>query len=219
MPSTRTIAMISRFQNQVDDLLYDYTMETGHLPGCPAEALTGIIRRINWGLKFVPLLPDRWAECDREARVIRVAADLKDRLEHPEQARQVTHSTIAHELAHAILHSGPRRSRTIPKAWEYEARIWAACFLVPWSQLAGRPELLALRGNWLPVRKRWARVQDLADSFQVTRTFAANTLKMYGLLERLPDGGIQAPINVIPHPGNPWRKSAEVVAQSEARAF
>jgi hypothetical protein len=197
MPSPRTIALASTYAEQAETMLEQYTLETGHLVGCPAEALTGIIRQMGWGLRFRPLPEDRWAHCLTQHRLIEVANDLHRRLEYPEQARPVAHALIAHELGHAVLHSAPRRSRRIPAGWEFEARLWSQVFLVPYRLLAGKAEVRALRGNCLTMRERWARAHQLAADFQVTPSFMVSALVLYGVVERTSGGGFQAPEGVL----------------------
>lgn len=208
MPSARTLDLVHDYQTKANALLDEYTMTTGHLPQCPAECLTGLVRQIGWGLRFEVLPEDRWAECNRTRKVIRVAKNLPDRLEYPEQARRVCHAALAHELGHAVLHSAPRRSRTVPKRWEWEAHVFACVLLCPWRLILGRPELLALRGNMLTMKERWAAVGRLADEFQVTTSFMVASLQLYGVLERTPAGGIQAPYEVLISPARPWKKAA-----------
>lgn len=199
MPSQRTIEKAREYELKVLGLL-----EQAGSWEVPADALSAMARAIGWRLEF-PILPsDRWAECDRGNQVIRVTADLADRLECPEQVRQVAHSCLAHELAHAVLHSAPRRSRWVPKSWEWEARIFAAVCLCPWWLLSVQPEVRALRGNCLTQRERWGRVRDLADRFRVTTSFMVSALVLHGVLERTEGGGIQAPATLAT-PARAWK--------------
>lgn len=207
MPTDKTIALAAEFQRQVEALTDDYVNQTGHVLDQPAEALTGILRMLRWGLKFTTLPEERFAECDLVRRTIRVASDLDQRLEQPGVARRYCHALIAHELAHAVLHSKPRRSRAIPKRWEYEARVWSTVFLCPWRLMVDRPEVAALRGNNLLMKERWSRVIDLADHFQVTSSFMVSALVLYGVLERTPGGGIQAPC-VLASYARPWKQAS-----------
>lgn len=206
MPKPKTIALAREYQARAQELL-NLIADNGVAFEAPAQVLTGLTKLIGWRLEFPELPADRWSECDRLRRVIRVTRDLADRVEFPGQTRAISHSCIAHEIAHALLHSGPRVSRRIPKAWEFEARVFASVLLCPWSLVSARPEVLALRGNCLTMAERWARVRDLADHFRVTTGFMVASLVLHGVLERTPGGGIQAP-TVLGCFARPFQKAA-----------
>lgn len=201
---SRKCQQLAGLQKQAQDLLDRVTL-LGYRWEQPASILSTMVRLMGWRLEFPILAPNRWAECDRVAKVIRITRDLPQRIEHPGQARAVAHSCLAQEIGHALLHPRRGNSRRVPQRWDYEAHVFASLLLCPWSELCGRPEVQALSSNSLSMRKRWARVQDLANHFQVTPSFMVAALVLHGLLERTPGGGIQAPYQTLSRPARPWQ--------------
>jgi hypothetical protein len=201
MPSQRTLLLAHRYQHQVEELL-DLYYEHGARFEVPCQALPGLCRWLGWKLTFSILPQDRWSECDPLRKEIRITKDLRSRIEFPGRARAIAHACIAMELAHAILHSAQfstRQSRRNLARWNFEARLFACVLLCPWRLLSARPEIAALRSNSLTQRQRWQRLHRLAEDFGTTPSFMFSALVLHGVLERRPEGGIQAPCVLAIH--------------------
>lgn len=69
--------------------------------------------------------------------------------------------------------------------------------MCPWNLLAGRVEIRQLATNALTMSQRWATVGHLAEEFGVTISFMVSVLVLHGVVERLDDGRIQAPVGII----------------------
>lgn len=149
----------------------------------PSQALHDILATLELRLVQAYLPPDRWAEVDFEARVIRVACDLEAQLHHPPATQRILVESVAHELGHWVLKHKPGRDGVQKANWEVEATVWAYQFLVPWFLVDGRNELRAIRKGGLTERKQLALLYELSDWLGVTNSFLRRALELYGILE------------------------------------
>ncbi|MBS2038374.1 hypothetical protein JST97_25575 [bacterium] len=149
----------------------------------PGQALAHILQTLDLRLVQSYLPPDRWAEIDFEARVIRVATDLEAQLHHPSATQRVLIDSVTHELAHWVLKHKPGRDGVQKANWEVEATVWTYQFLAPWWLLDGRSEIRAMQKGGLTERKQLALIYELSDWFGVTRSFMIRALELYGILE------------------------------------
>ncbi|TXH12438.1 MAG: hypothetical protein E6R03_12855 [Hyphomicrobiaceae bacterium] len=147
------------------------------------QALRQLLDALEVRLAQAYLPPDRWAEVDYDARVIRVATDLEAQLHHPDATQRVLIESIAHELAHVVLKHKPGRDGLKKANWEVEATVWAYQFLVPWFLIEDRPEIRAIRKGGVKPNHQLAYLYDLADWLGVTVSFLQRALELYGILE------------------------------------
>jgi Zn-dependent peptidase ImmA (M78 family) len=145
----------------------------------PSQAVIPLIKTLGYQIRRAHLSRDRWAEVSFERRTVLVAGDLRGRMDHPESGPRVLVSSLAHELAHIVLHEDkpPRFNH------EVEAWVWATMFLAPWWLLRKSSDVRALSSGILTDRQRWARIYGIAKYLQVSPSLVQQALRLYGIGE------------------------------------
>lgn len=143
----------------------------------PAEAVLPLLAAHGYQPSSEFLARTRWAEVDHDRQVVRVTRDMRQRMHTPSVEKEFLAATLAHELAHVVLHQGKRRQR----CHEDEAWVWGTLFLMPWWLLARRPEIRALDGDLITEKQRWAKIYSLAEWLRVSASNARHALELYGL--------------------------------------
>lgn len=145
----------------------------------PAEAVATIIESQGYQIAAGHLARGRWAEVDYRRQVVRVAKDLPARMFAPSREKEVLASSLAHELAHIVLHEGKRPQ----KIQEVEAWVWARMFLAPWWLVRKRPEVrdLDFNGPGYTERQRWARIYRVAEFLRISPSITRQALELYGV--------------------------------------
>lgn len=161
-----------QWEKQQQSLLAEVTGWT-----VPADALDALLELHGYFTCKAKLTRNRWAEVDHGQQLVVVTSDMETRLNHPAAAQGFLASTLAHELAHVVLHSGkPARSHHETEAW-----VWAVTFLAPYWMIGSTAEVKALDGGELTERQRWARIYSLAKPLKVTPSLVAQALRLYGV--------------------------------------
>lgn len=151
----------------------------------PAEVVHHVVRQQGYAIRETSKLDPGILACtDFENRIVWVALDFAERLDHPRAWRQVYVSTLAHELAHIRLHAALTDELAHQPEWETEAALYSQIFLVPEAQLKRRIEVTCMRRTQARAQSLlWSYVLRLADHFQVSGAFMVRTLAQYGLID------------------------------------
>lgn len=144
----------------------------------PSDAIQGLLAFHGYEIAARPLPRGRLAEVDYRSKVVAIDPDFRGRLETPQRAREVLMSTLAHELAHIVLHEGVTRFQ---RRHEAEAWCWAIMLLCPWWILCKTPEVKAIESGHLSDRHRWAHIYSLAKSLKVSPSMVNQAIKLYGI--------------------------------------
>lgn len=142
--------------------------------GYPAESLERVVERQGLKIIYLPLNPSYLGLLDWQEGIIFVNSGS---LNNKNCCRGEANFTIAHELAHWVLHlwafaegvDGPRE--------EDEADRYAAAFLMPQPLLEEEPEIVALRREGWPSDELRSAVSALAARYQVTAEAMEDRLK------------------------------------------